>query len=148
VFRVPVRQPQPDVGQQTREVGASEKEILPLHEVQLRDAHEGSVHQACKVSHDADDQVRRLRLPDAVQVEPGPAQPQPQLHSTGHVQVLALFVLGRYQAESHGARDEPPRAPGWRRIPLKRHQPPPVPGGRIRRPWFSGRRHRGTYYIY
>lgn len=145
VLRVPVRQPQPDAGQPAREDGAPQEEVLPVHEVQLRDAHAGPVHQARQVPHHADDQVRRLRLPHAVQVEPGPAQPEPQHGGAGHVQVLALFLLGRHQAEPHGARDQPPRAPGGRRVPRRRGPPSPVPRGRLRRPRVCGRRNRGTF---
>lgn len=78
VFRVPVRQSQPDTGEPPREGDASQEEVLPVHAVQLRDAHEGPVHQARQVPHDAHDQVRRLRLSHAVQMEPGPAQPEPR----------------------------------------------------------------------
>lgn len=141
---VPVRQPQPNTGQPAREGDAPEEEVLPVHAVQLRDAHEGPVHQARQVPHHADDQVRRLRLPHAVQVEPGSAQPKPRDRGRrrGRVQVFPVLVLGRHQAELDRARDEPPRAASGQRVPGRQT---PVPRGRVRRSRFRGRRYRGTF---
>lgn len=147
MFGVPVRQPQPDAGQPAREDGAPEEEVLPVHEVQLRDSHAGPVHETRQIPYDADDQVRGLRLPDAVQMEPGPAQPEPQRQDAGRIQVFALFVLGRHQAKPDRARDQPPRAARGRRVPASEQQPPQIPRGSVRRPGLGRRRHRGTCII-
>lgn len=108
VFDVRVHQQSAVAVVAARARGTHQNEVFPVQQVQLCDAHQGPLHQTCQVPFDADDQVRHVRLPHAVQVEPGQALQEPQRARA--VQVFRLQLHRRHQAESDGARDEPPCA--------------------------------------
>ena len=89
-----------------RAAGASQEEVLPLRQVQLHDARQGALYQTRQIPFDADDQVRPVRVPHAVQVEPGPSFEES--HGRRHVQVFALQFHSPHQAESNGPYSKSP----------------------------------------
>ena len=89
-----------------RAADAPEEEVLSLRQVQLYDTCEGALHETRQVSFDADDQVRPVRVPHALQVESGSPFEKP--HGRRHVQVFTVQFHGTHQAEFNSAHPKPP----------------------------------------
>ena len=104
MFGVRFQQPLATDAAASRAHRSPEEEVFPLRQVQLCDARQGALHETRQVSLDADDQVRSVRVSDALQVESGPSSEES--HGRRHVQVLALQLHGSHQAESHRAHSE------------------------------------------
>ena len=70
MFCVRVHDPIPRDTAASRACDSSEEKVLPLRQVQLRHPRQGALHEARQVPLHAHDQVRPMRVPHTLQMEP------------------------------------------------------------------------------